>query len=395
MKSMRTFLRQVGLLAGKDLKVFARDRGALLFAFVFPFVFVVMFSMVMVWNSEPEHMVVYVATEEEDGGLSRHIIDAMVSGSGEGLDIRETDPDKARASLVKEEIGGYLLFPREFSDDVISGEQGAIAVYFDPDAATTRAALMSIAQTVIAELEAYRITYEAVAELAATSAPTGTGGPAGVPGTAAVSIVYEEVGKIDPPRPVDFLVPSYLTMFVFFSLAMTAETLVAEKEDFTLERLVSGTATRSSLVAGKLTSSFVRGLIQAAVFWVAGLLIFNVRMGHYPWTVVLVSVLLALAASGVGVFLATVAKTRRSAGAMAVLISLSFAAFGGSWWPLFIMPVWLQNLARITPHAWANSAFNKLMLFGASPASVVPEITALAVFAVTFFGLAVWRFKVN
>ena len=30
-----------------------------------------------------------------------------------------------------------------------------------------------------------------------------------------------------------------------------------------------------------------------------------------------------------------------------------------------ILPRWLQSLARISPHAWANTGFNKLMLFGA------------------------------
>ncbi|MEW6399156.1 MAG: hypothetical protein AB1503_08340 [Bacillota bacterium] len=45
--------------------------------------------------------------------------------------------------------------------------------------------------------------------------------------------------------------------------------------------------------------------------------------------------------------------------------------------------------------AWANSAFNKLMVFGATPADVVPEISALAVLVVLFGALAVWRFRLN
>ena len=48
------------------------------------------------------------------------------------------------------------------------------------------------------------------------------------------------------------------------------------------------------------------------------------------------------------------------------------------------MPQWLQNVAKITPHAWANSAFNKLMLFGASPTNVMPEMIALTLFGVVF-----------
>ena len=49
-------------------------------------------------------------------------------------------------------------------------------------------------------------------------------------------------------------------------------------------------------------------------------------------------------------------------------------------WPLFVTPEWMQTLALITPHGWANSAFNKLMLFGAGGGDVVLEMAALAAF---------------
>lgn len=35
------------------------------------------------------------------------------------------------------------------------------------------------------------------------------------------------------------------------------------------------------------------------------------------------------------------------------------------------------------------------MVFGATPADVVPEISALAVLVVLFGALAVWRFRLN
>jgi len=95
------------------------------------------------------------------------------------------------------------------------------------------------------------------------------------------------------------------------------------------------------------------------------------------------------------VFLAAVATSRKAAGSIAVFTSLSLAAFGGCWWPLFIMPQWLQSAAKITPHAWANSAFNKLMLFGGSPANVVPEMIALTLFGVVFLSLGIWKFRIN
>ena len=80
---------------------------------------------------------------------------------------------------------------------------------------------------------------------------------------------------------------------------------------------------------------------------------------------------------------------------LAVLASLVLAPVGGCWWPLFITPEWMQALAKVTPHGWANSAFNKLMLFGAEGGDVVLEMAALAAFGVGFLAIALVRFRLS
>lgn len=450
--SGRRFLRQVGLLAAKDLKLYLLDRAALLFSLVFPFVFILLFSLVMggAFSSSDEPYTVYVATEEPPpvcgspaaspaggltGSLSRSIIDAMTESASEnrgkagGLAVVELDPERARDLLAAEKIDGYLLFPADFSARVAAGQPTTLTVRVNPEAGTTRAALLSIAGALTNEFEAYEVRAKAIAALAGAAGPgpdnsgaragAGSGteagmgpaagiepgvgaGPVTKPGMATgwdqepgVQFVFEDMGAVEPPKAVDLFLPGYLTMFVFFALSLNAAALVQERENYTLERLVVASATRLSIVVGKMAGAFARGLVQIVIFWAAGLLLFHVRMGRHPVTVVAVSVLLTLAASAVGVFLASVARTSRSASSAAVFTSLGCAALGGSMWPLFVMPAWLQGLARVTPHAWANSAFNKLLLFGAGPAAVAPEMLALALFALIFGALGVWRFRVE
>ncbi len=47
-----------------------------------------------------------------------------------------------------------------------------------------------------------------------------------------------------------------------------------------------------------------------------------------------------------GIMLATLVKTQRSAGSVAVLASLVLAPLRGCWWFLFILPKWMQALAK-------------------------------------------------
>jgi len=80
---------------------------------------------------------------------------------------------------------------------------------------------------------------------------------------------------------------------------------------------------------------------------------------------------------------------------MAVITSLVLAPLGGCWWPLFITPQWMQFVAKLTPHGWATTGFNKLMVFGADFSAVVPEMLALAGFTAVFIVIGVTRFRMS
>ena len=104
---------------------------------------------------------------------------------------------------------------------------------------------------------------------------------------------------------------------------------------------------------------------------------------------------MVLASSAFGVMLASFVRTENAASGLGVLGSLALAPLGGCWWPLFITPQWMQSLAKLTPHGWANTAFNKLMLFGAEGGDVVLEMAALAAFGVAFLAIALVRFRLS
>jgi ABC-2 type transport system permease protein len=107
----------------------------------------------------------------------------------------------------------------------------------------------------------------------------------------------------------------------------------------------------------------------------------------------LISVLMTLMASAFGVMLATFVKSERSASSIGVLTSLILAPLGGCWWPLYITPQWMQSVSKITPHAWATTAFNKLLIFGGDFNSVVPNMLMLAAFGIVFGVIAIMRFR--
>jgi ABC-2 type transport system permease protein len=219
-----------------------------------------------------------------------------------------------------------------------------------------------------------------------------TAGLQGV-GTNYITSRPEPVGEVEATNPADYVVPGYLVMFVFFAAAISAESIVKERQNHTLERLLATSVKKESILGGIYTGSVIRGLIQIVIFWTVGMLVFKVDMGLSPAAVIILSVLMVIMSSAFALMLATLARTIRSAASLAVITSLLLAPLGGCWWPSFLYPEWLQTAAKITPHAWATLGFNKLMLFGASFGDVWSSMVALVVFTIIFGAVGIWRFR--
>lgn len=388
---MRLVIRQTLLLSFKDTRLFFKDRFAMGFALLFPILFIVAFSLALGdLGPEDEQLRMAVATEEESG-FSREVIDVLTVSDATGVD--EWDPKDAGLALHEGRIPGYLLFPVDFTQRIFSGEGTEILVITADGDPETEAVLGGLAHSIGGRIGTLSLAARGVTDL------EGLGSldlvKLGQLGTAPPSIVFttEQVGDVEPFNATNFTLPGYLTMFLFFAAALGAEAIARERQTQTLERLLSNGVRRSAIVAGKVLASIYRGLIQLAFLWALGIFAFSIDFGVSPVAVIAVSVLMAVASSAFGVMLASLVRTVKSASSAAVLASLTLAPLGGCWWPLFITPDWMQAIGRLTPHGWANDAFNKLMLFGAEGQDVLVHMAALLLFAAAFLAIAVVRFR--
>ncbi len=408
-------LKHILFIALKDLKLFATDRGALFFFILFPFLFITLFSF-MGGGSEDPRLEFHVVTQEAEGGLSHQIIGAMETKDdsqlkpGESKIVWDKDYDKARQAVEDKELDGFLSFPADFTNGVLMGYGAQLEVVADTEDINTRAALNGLAQAIASRIGSQYVVANATIELLIEQgliAPGDTAeieqviqqlfsGQGGIAtGESFIELGTEKVGEVEAENPSNWAIPGYLVMFVFFGAALGAETIVRERQNHTLERLLASSVRRESVLGGIFAGTAAKGLVQILLFWVVGILAFRTDLGLSPAAVIILSILMVIMSSAFSIMLATLVKTQRSAGSIAVLASLVMAPLGGCWWPLFILPKWMQALAKITPHGWATTGFNKLMLFGADFSAVVPEMLALIGFAVVFGIIAVWRFRTS
>ncbi|MCD6359093.1 MAG: ABC transporter permease [Dehalococcoidia bacterium] len=408
-------LSHIWFFALKDLKIFFKDRIALLFSLLFPFMFIMLFFFLNIDGAAADpRLELHLVTQEAVGGISHQIIGAMETKDesllqpGEAVVVWDKDYNEAVRAVEEGELKGFLAFPEDFTEGVLMGFGTRLEVVTDPEATYTRAALSGMAQSIASQVGAYQVVNSTIVGLLVGQEVNSPGDMVDIgqimqqlysrqggdeTGETFIEFETDKVGDIEAESPSNYVVPGYLVMFVFFAAALSAEMIVRERENHTLERLLASSVKRSSIIGGIYLGTAIRGLIQIALFLGVGMLALDMDFGRSPGAVILLSVLMVLMSSAFGIMLATLVKTQRSASALGVLVSLAIAPLGGCWWPLFITPRWMQFMAKVTPHGWATTGFNKLMVFGGDFSSAVPEMVALACFGLAFAVVAVLRFR--
>jgi ABC-2 type transport system permease protein len=183
-----------------------------------------------------------------------------------------------------------------------------------------------------------------------------------------------------------------LLLFMFLT-AMTGAVAFIEVRRLGLPRRMLATPTPpGTLVAGETLGRLLIGLIQALVIIVGSAVLFGVNWGQ-PIGVAAVVLLFGLVAAGFGIFVGTLFRTEQQAMGLSLLLGLGLAALGGCMVPLEVFSPTMKKVAHITPHAWANDAFAKLIGHGATLGAILPQLEVLAGYAAVLLILATWRLR--
>ena len=143
-----------------------------------------------------------------------------------------------------------------------------------------------------------------------------------------VSVEVERTGETTAPFNIFF--PGILTMMVMFAVTLNAISIVEERLDGRLERLLITGSGLNGIFAGKFLSGLVRGFLQAFILATLGWAAFrSFGPADYGAILVMVAVLTAFT-SAMGMAIASFARTREQANWSAVILTMVMATIGGS-----------------------------------------------------------------
>jgi len=412
--------------ATKDLKLLARDPGALALLFLMPLIFILVMSAAMSKVFDPKSGRIAVAVADEDhGAFATALVRALTETEGFAV-VAETEGQPLERAAAEQLIKARraqvaVVIPAGLSSrlaGMLSGirETREIVLIVDPSLSlevltplrgaltglAQQAALRSLAsgglEQLYAGLEKRGITIPDDVKRSAAS------GAARLQSMSLALVALREAAPAGMeterrPNSVEQSVPGYTLLGLFFVAMQLAANLFEEKRLGTFRRLLAAPVPRWALMAGKLVAFVSINLVQVGLMFAIGVLALphlglpGMSLGRHPEGLVLITVAAALAANSLGLFIAALARTPAQSIGLSLMFILTSSMIGGVMVPRFLMPDLMQKVGWLSPHTWALTAYQDVLMRGADIGAILPQVGMLLGFAAVFFAVGVWRFR--
>ena len=177
-------------------------------------------------------------------------------------------------------------------------------------------------------------------------------------------------------------------MFLLFSATTASGSLLDERENSTLERLLCSRMTMDQLLMGKWCYLVLIGVLQTTLMFVAGAVFFGLDLVNHLDGFVAMTLVTASAAASFALMLAAMCRTRTQLGWVSTIIILSMSALGGSMVPRYLMSENIQRVGQFTFNAWALDGYNKVFWRELPLIELQNELAVLVVCAFVFIVIA-------
>lgn len=398
----------IALIKLRILRVF-RDRINLVWLFVMPMVFSLIMGQLMGnWDnsgsaSKPRFMVY-----DLDGAAAADQLLARMVDDDKFLMVRaDSSITEARAQKLVEDgrITAALFIPAGFSEAAESGLSANLVFFYNSDRLSS--------QTVRTKLDETLLTVNTL-----TSARTlvvGADHEGNIPSGRSAKLdqaIFQEswnnprvtmdVRTLGRQEEVDFPLasaaqhvgPSYTLFFMMMFLMMSSKDIVEERRNRTLSRLMISRASSLDLVLGFFLGGLILGMIQAGVLLGLNMMPpFRVDYGDSLFGLFLVVLLFGGFCSAASVLLGSLARSGPQADGLGMTFTMVMAALGGLWWPLEVVPGFMQTLGRSLPSGQAISVFHDMIGRGYGVGDMADWYIGLGTWFVAVLILSVWRLR--
>jgi ABC-2 type transport system permease protein len=334
-----------------SLKSFYREKSAVFFTIAFPIILILVFGTIFM-NQDDMSFELHVQDLDQTTSSAQLVKTLELDGR---FKIARVDPaiDATRYAKDKQ-VNLVLVIPTGYQRALVQrlGLVGGV-----PSAAF-RNSNASVTVTYIYDASSSSVSPKMqVLQSALGAVNQGMSGEPPFIRSAETSILARKF------RFIEFFVPGIIAMSVMTSSLSGAVNMNAElRQKGVIRKLSTTPITHSDWVLSNILYQVILAIISATAILLVSYAVFSVSLRIDAWLPAFI-VLEVFAFAGIGMILTRVAKEAESAMAAANAIMYPMMFLSGSFFPLEMMPGFLQKIARILPLYYGNEGLRAAMVF--------------------------------
>ena len=271
--------------------------------------------------------------------------------------------------LAEHSSSDGIVIPRNFSANYIAGKAEAVTVYGNPTSSTSGI----VSGTVNGVINSFNLKYYN---------PTAT---------PIISITSSTVNT-EQTQYVDFLIPGLIGFSILVSPMFSLVNISSEYKKTKLFKQLSLTPlTKMEWLASKVLWYIVLTTVSFLLMVTVGVLLFDAHVTLTVWLIPFLLIGPTLFAS-LGMLVGTITKNPETAGVIGNIVTFPMMFLAGTFFPISIMPQYLQNIAHVLPLYYIVEGLNKVMVYANYTGAVI-DIAVVGIITIVIFAAAVKLFK--
>lgn len=368
----------------KEFAHIRREPSTLVFMFVIPIIQLLIFGYAL--DTQIEHIPT-IAMNLDRGQEGQRLIEAFANTRIFRLDGSVGSDEEFREAMVSGKARVGIRIPADFSQKLLLGQQGEVAVLVDGSDSQVANQALSAAKMLGTTISLSR--GKAMGDSLRIAVARDIEGHAVMPVDIRPRLLYNP--DLLSER---FFVPGLVGIILqLVTLFLTTFAIVREKELGTLEQLFVTPVGRVGLMIGKLLPYAMVGLVETVIVLTVMRFLFGVPIvGSIPLLVVL-SGLFLFCALGLGLMVSTIARSQVQAMQFAFLIMLPSVLLSGFMFPRQNFPLPIYGISFLIPATYFVEILRGIILRGAGLFELHMWILGLLTCSLIILNISVWRFQ--
>jgi ABC-2 type transport system permease protein len=351
-----------------DLRLFSRgylrNAAGLFFGLIFPVVLIVIFGAI--FSSGFSGTITLHVQNQDNGPVSTVFIDAL-NHTGTVSLVLVSSSENFSQYLSAHSASDGMIIPAGFSADYTAGQPVNVTVYGNPSQSSSAI----VSGTVSGVANAFNLKRYGGSPII------------GIDQTTAQTQVTEYI---------DFLVPGLIGFSILVSPMFSLVNISSEYKRTKLFKQLSLTPlTKIEWLASKVLFYILLSATSFLLMVAVGVFVFGAHIVLSLWLIPFL-ILGPMLFASLGMLVGTVSKNTETASVVGNLITFPMMFLSGTFFPISLMPTYLQYLAHFLPLFYIIDGLNGVMVYS-NYAQAAVDLVVVTVITIVFFVAAVRLFK--